>query len=97
MVQLLALATALISSVAEVGAGKPTPSPPACVVATPSGFTQASTHGSWIDPTCPVSSTTGIDPCAMPSVVRRHGVSVECCSELCAADPACQGFQVFDP
>lgn len=33
----------------------------------------------------------------MPSVARRHGVSVECCAELCAADPKCQGFHVFEP
>ena len=73
------------------------PPPPPCPVATPLGFKPAPQEGYWADPSCPVDPATGEDSCAMPSIARRHGVSVECCAQFCAADPACQGFQVFEP
>lgn len=75
----------------------PPPQSPPCLVATPSGFKPAPQQGSWADPSCPVDPKTGTNPCAKPNIEHRHGVSVECCAEYCAADPECQGFQVFEP
>ena len=74
---------------AAAGAALP-PSPP-CPVAAPPGFALASQQGWWIDPTCANMS------CAKPNIDHRHGVSVECCAEYCAADPECQGFEVYEP
>ena len=89
------IATAVLQA-ALTALGAAAPSTP-CPVTTPAGFTPAPQQGSWYDPSCPVDPKTGIDPCAKPSVQHRHGVSVECCAELCAADPECQGFQVYEP
>lgn len=65
--------------------------PPSCLTAAPAGFTAAAQQGWWVDPTCANMS------CAKPDIEHRHGISVECCAEYCAADPECKGFEVYEP
>jgi hypothetical protein len=65
--------------------------PPPCPVAPPSGFVPAPQQGWWVDSSCQNMS------CAKPDISHRHGISIECCAEYCAADPDCQGFEIFQP
>ena len=81
----------LAASADPAAAGAALPPSPPCPVAAPPGFALASQQGWWIDPTCANMS------CAKPNIDHRHGVSVECCAEYCAADPECQGFEVYEP
>ena len=67
------------------------PAPPSCPTAAPAGFTAAAQQGWWVDPSCANMR------CAKPDIEHRHGISVECCAEYCAADPECKGFEVYEP
>jgi hypothetical protein len=57
----------------------------------PAGFAAAPQQGWWVDSSCANMS------CAKPDIAHRHGISVKCCAEYCAADPDCKGFEVYEP
>lgn len=62
------------------------PTPPE----TPPGFVAAPAEGWWVDASCANMK------CAKPNIDQRHGISIECCAEYCAADQACKGFEVYE-